>query len=131
MSEVQAELRYTREHEWLRLEADGSVTIGITDHAQAALGELVYVELPEVGTRYADNEACAVVESVKAASDVYAPLAGAITATNEALADTPELVNSSPYDEGWLLSLQPDDPGVLETMMDAATYQQFVAELED
>jgi len=131
MSEVHAELRYTREHEWLRQESDGSVTIGITDHAQAALGELVYVELPEPGTQYANNEACAVVESVKAASDVYAPLAGEITAVNPALADTPELVNSSPYAEGWVLTLRPDDPGVLATMMDAAAYQQFVAELED
>jgi glycine cleavage system H protein len=130
MSEVQAELRYTRDHEWLRLEADGSVTLGITDHAQAALGELVYVELPDIGTQYASHEACAVVESVKAASDVYAPLAGAVTATNLALADTPELVNSSPYGEGWVLSLRPDDPAVLATMMDAAAYHQFVAELE-
>lgn len=131
MSEVQADLKYTREHEWLRPEADGSVTIGITDHAQAALGELVFVELPDTGRKCSADEACAVVESVKAASDVYAPLAGEIVATNEALAETPELINSSPYGAGWVLTLRPDDPAALDEMLDAAAYQQFVAELED
>lgn len=131
MSEVHAELKYTREHEWLRPEPDGSITIGITDHAQAALGELVYVELPDIGTQCGLNEACAVVESVKAASDVYAPIAGEITATNQTLADSPELVNSSPYSEGWVLTLRPEDSAALDTLMDAAAYQQFVAELED
>lgn len=131
MTEVRGELVYTPEHEWLRREEDGSVTVGITDHAQAALGELVFVELPEVGAHYSENEACAVVESVKAASDVYSPLSGEIAAVNDALEDAPELVNTSAYDEGWVLTIRPDDVSVLDGMMDANAYEAFVAELED
>lgn len=131
MSEVPAQLLYTEEHEWLRLEDDGEVTVGITDHAQAALGELVFVEVPENGNEYAAGEACAVVESVKAASDVYSPLAGEITQVNEALADEPELVNNSPYDDGWVFRVRPADATVLDDMMDAEAYERFLAELED
>jgi glycine cleavage system H protein len=131
MSEVPENLRYTREHEWLRLDDDGHVTLGITDHAQQALGELVYVELPETGQEIGAGDACAVVESVKAASDVYSALAGTVTATNEALADAPEQVNASPYGEGWLIKLQPADPQVLEELMDADAYTRFVAEAGD
>lgn len=131
MSEVPAQLLYTEEHEWLRLEDDGDVTVGITDHAQAALGELVFVEVPENGSEYGSGDACAVVESVKAASDVYSPLAGLVTEVNSALADEPELVNSSPYEDGWIFRIRPDDATVLDAMMDADAYERFVAELED
>ena len=131
MSEVPAQLLYTEEHEWLRLEDDGDVTVGITDHAQAALGELVFVETPENGNDYQAGDACAVVESVKAASDVYSPLEGQVTQVNEALADEPELVNNSPYEEGWVFRMRPADATVLDGMMDAEAYERFVAELED
>lgn len=131
MSEVPAQLLYTEEHEWLRLEDDGDVTVGITDHAQAALGELVFVEVPENGSDYGAGDACAVVESVKAASDVYSPLAGLVTEVNPALADEPELVNNSPYEDGWIFRIRPDDATVLDGMMDADAYERFIAELED
>lgn len=131
MSEVPAQLLYTEEHEWLRLEDDGDVTVGITDHAQAALGELVFVEVPENDNDYNTGDACAVVESVKAASDVYCPLAGTVTRVNDALADEPELVNGSPYDDGWVFRIRPADATVLDGMMDAEAYERFLAELED
>ncbi len=130
MSEIPENLKFTRDHEWLRLEDDGSVTVGITDHAQEALGELVYVELPEPGTDCAAGETCAVVESVKAASDVYAPVGGQVTAVNDVLADEPERVNGSPYEDGWLLRLQPEQPAALDELLDADAYQQCVAESE-
>ncbi|GAB4347852.1 MAG: glycine cleavage system protein GcvH [Immundisolibacter sp.] len=107
MSQVPDTLRYTRSHEWLRQEADGSITVGITDHAQAQLGDLVYVELPAVGDALEAGAACAVVESVKAAADVYAPLDGTVVAVNAALSDAPEQVNQDPYGDGWLLRLAP------------------------
>lgn len=131
MTEVPDNLKYTSDHEWLRLEDDGTVTLGITEHAQQALGELVYVELPEADRELEPGEACAVVESVKAASDVYSPLAGVVTAANDALAETPELVNDSPYADGWLLQLRPADPQTLEELMDADAYSRFLAESED
>jgi glycine cleavage system H protein len=131
MSEVPDNLKYTRDHEWLRLEDDGNVTLGITDHAQQALGELVYVELPDAGRALNAGEACAVVESVKAASDVYSPLAAEITATNDALAATPELVKESPYDDGWLVKLHPVEPQALDELMEADAYTRFVAEAAD
>ncbi|UCG72611.1 MAG: glycine cleavage system protein GcvH [Chromatiales bacterium] len=131
MTEVPENLKYTSDHEWLRLEDDGTVTLGITEHAQQALGELVYVELPEADRELEPGEACAVVESVKAASDVYSPLAGVVAAANDALADTPELVNDSPYADGWLLQLRPADPQTLEELMDADAYTRFLAESED
>lgn len=131
MSEVPDNLKYTTDHEWLRLEDDGTVTLGITDHAQQALGELVYVELPEAGRELATGDACAVVESVKAASDVYSPMAGEVITVNDALADTPELVNDGPYADGWLVILRPANPQALDDLMDADAYTRFVAESED
>jgi glycine cleavage system H protein len=131
MSEVPDSFLYTKDHEWLNLDDDGTVTVGITDHAQEALGELVFVEVPEEGATFGSGDACAVVESVKAASDIYCPITGAITAVNEALADEPELVNSSPYEGGWVFKIRPDDATVLDQFMDAEAYEHFLAELED
>ena len=127
MSNVPADLRYTRSHEWVRGLADGTVEIGITDHAQHALGDLVFVEVPEAGRTVKADEPCAVVESVKAASDVYAPLAGEITAGNPELAAEPEAVNADPYGQGWLMRLKPA-PGALAgaALLSAAEYQQLL-----
>lgn len=125
MSAVPGELKYTKDHEWVRQESDGSVVIGITDHAQHQLGELVYVELPEAGRAVKAGEVCAVVESVKAASDVYAPIPGVVSGINEALAAESGLVNTSPYAEGWLFRMQPA-PGGLAGLLDAAAYQQLI-----
>ncbi|GMW07562.1 MAG: glycine cleavage system H protein [Nevskiales bacterium] len=125
MGALPGNLKYTKDHEWIRPEADGSVVVGITDHAQQQLGELVFVELPEPGRAVAAAQACAVVESVKAASDVYAPLAGTVIAANEALAAEPGLVNSSPYEQGWLFRLQTANAG-LEGLLDAAAYQRLL-----
>lgn len=122
MSNTPAELRYAASHEWARLEQDGSVTVGITDHAQEALGDVVFVELPEVGKQLGAGEQAGVVESVKAASDIYAPLAGTVIAVNEALADVPESVNGDPYG-AWFFRLQPVDAGDLAQLLDAAAYQ--------
>ena len=130
MSETPENLRYSQDHEWVRIEDDGSVVVGITDHAQEALGELVYVEVPEQEGDLVKGDACAVVESVKAASDVYAPVSGTLAATNDAVSDTPELVNSSPYEEGWLLRLHPADPAEVDELMDADAYSQYLAESE-
>jgi glycine cleavage system H protein len=126
MSEAPDDLRYSKSHEWLRSNADGTVTVGITDHAQDQLGDLVYVEVPEAGRQLAAGDACAVVESVKAASDVYAPIAGTVVAGNAALADAPEVVNTDPYGEGWLLKLTPADAAALNGLMNAGEYQAFV-----
>jgi glycine cleavage system H protein len=126
MSDIPANLHYTREHEWVRTEADGTVVVGISDHAQAQLGELVYVELPEVGRRVEAGAALAVVESTKAASDVYAPASGRVVAVNAALTASPELVNGSPYGDGWLVRLQPDAPAA--GLLDATAYSQLVAD---
>lgn len=131
MSEVPDSYFYTKDHEWLKLEDDGLVTVGITDHAQEALGELVFVEVPEQGASFSAGDACAVVESVKAASDIYCPIAGEVSGANEALADEPELINSSPYEGGWIYRLRPQDATVLDELMDAEAYQRFLAELED
>ncbi|MGE5169843.1 MAG: glycine cleavage system protein GcvH [Rudaea sp.] len=120
-------LKYADTHEWMRAESDGSVTIGITDHAQAALGDLVYVELPKPGRTVAAGEACAVVESVKAASDVYAPIAGEIVAGNDVLSASPEAVNEDAYG-AWLFRVRPSDPGALAKFMDASAYRQLIAE---
>ena len=117
-----SDLRYTSSHEWLRLEADGTATVGITFHAQDALGELVYVELPEVGRRLAQGESCVVVESTKAASDVYAPVAGEVLAINPALAEAPQTVNESPYGDGWLFRMRPSDPSQIDALLDAGGY---------
>jgi glycine cleavage system H protein len=122
MSNVPKQLQYTMEHEWVRREGDGSVVIGITDHAQQQLGELVYVELPEAGRTLKPGDALAVVESTKAASDVYAPLAGAVVSVNPALTSQPELVNTDPYGAGWLVRLQPADAVAPAELIDAAAY---------
>ena len=121
------DLKYTESHEWIRRESDGTVTIGITDHAQAALGDLVYVELPKADRIVAAGEACAIVESVKAASDVYAPVAGTIVAGNDKLSGAPEAVNENAYD-AWLFKLKPTDAADLDRFMDAAGYERLIAE---
>lgn len=126
MSNVPAELKYASSHEWVRSNGDGTVTVGISDHAQQQLGDLVYVEVPETGRTLDAAEACAVVESVKAASDVYSPVAGEVTAVNEALADAPELINQDPYGEGWLFKLRTDAD--LDDLLDAPSYEQSIAE---
>jgi len=124
---VPAELHYAESHEWLRLDADGTATVGITDHAQAALGDLVYIELPTVGRIVASGEACAVVESVKAASDVNAPIAGEILAVNEDVARAPETVNEDAY-AAWLFKVKPADAGAARDLLDAAAYQKIIGE---
>ncbi|MEE8196462.1 MAG: glycine cleavage system protein GcvH [Acidiferrobacterales bacterium] len=128
MSQTPENLKYAKTHEWARLEDDGTITVGISDHAQELLGDLVFMELPEAGTSVSAGKECAVVESVKAASDVYAPVSGEITETNAALADSPEIVNSDPYGEGWLFRIKPSDAGELDLMLDAKAYQQAAAE---
>lgn len=131
MSEIPQDLKYTKEHEWVREKDDGNVEVGITDHAQMALGDLVYVELPDVDSKVASGDAFAVVESVKAASDVYLPLSGTFVEVNAALVDSPELVNSDPYGDGWLIRFRPDTPSELDELLSGDDYQRFVAELED
>jgi glycine cleavage system H protein len=125
MSNAPNELKYTKTHEWIRTEADGSVTVGITDHAQELLGDMVFIELPETGTNFTPGNECAVVESVKAASDIYCPINGEITEINEQLADTPEIINQAPYGDGWLFRLKPEDTGEINDLMDADTYIKF------
>ncbi|MEH6633869.1 MAG: glycine cleavage system protein GcvH [Halioglobus sp.] len=125
MSQTPSELRYASSHEWARLEEDGTVTIGITDHAQEALGDVVFVELPDVGTVLAAADDAGVVESVKAASDIYAPISGEVIALNERLEDEPEAVNSDAYNDGWFFKLQPADTSELEAMLSAEEYLQL------
>lgn len=122
MSHSPEELRYAKTHEWVRAEEDGSMTVGITDHAQEALGDVVYVELPSLGDTLAAADQAGVVESVKAASDIYAPVSGTVIELNDALADTPELINSEPYNEGWFYRLQPSDPEELQGLLSAEEY---------
>ena len=119
---IPAELRYTSSHEWLRRESDGTIAIGITDHAQSQLGDLVFVELPEVGAHYAADKEIAVVESVKAAADVYAPIAGTVTEINQDAADAPESVNADAY-AAWLFKMTPDNLADVDALLDAAAYQ--------
>lgn len=128
MSNVPEELKYTKSHEWVRREADGTVTVGITEHAQELLGDMVFVELPETGRALAAEEDCAVVESVKAASDVYAPIDGEVTEVNSALEDSPEIVNQDPYGDGWLFRMKPADESEIDGLLDAAGYAAVVAE---
>jgi glycine cleavage system H protein len=127
MSMTPADLRYTKSHEWLRTLPDGSIEIGITDHAQQTLGDLVFVEVPEARRVLAAGDACAVVESVKAASDVYSPIAGEVTAGNELLATQPELVNRDPYGQGWILRIKPAAGGAGAALLDADGYNAEVA----
>lgn len=124
---IPANLRYTSSHEWIRKEADGMLTVGITDHAQAALGDLVFIELPKPGRKLAAGEACAVVESVKAASDVYAPAAGTVSAVNDEVAKAPEKVNADAY-AAWLFRLQPEQATAVDALLDARGYQSVIAE---
>lgn len=122
MSNTPSELKYASSHEWARLEDDGTVTVGITDHAQEALGDVVFVEVPDVGVSLAAGDDAGVVESVKAASDIYAPVGGEVVAVNELLEDEPETVNSDPYDDGWFYRLKPSDADELENLLNAEDY---------
>ena len=126
MSEIRKELRYLSSHEWARLEEDGTVTIGITDHAQEALGDVVYVEVPEIGSTVSIGEETGVVESVKAASDIYTLVSGTVVAINDVLQEAPETVNSSPYDDGWFFRVQPDDLDGLDNAMSADDYRELL-----
>ncbi|MEO0442239.1 MAG: glycine cleavage system protein GcvH [Pseudomonadota bacterium] len=128
MSEIRTELKYLSSHEWARVEEDGTVTVGITDHAQASLGDVVYVECPELGSTVTAGEQAGVVESVKAASDIYSPISGEVIAINEALEDAPETVNDSAYDDGWFFKVQPDQLAELDNAMDSEAYEE---QLED
>ena len=128
MSNIPADLKYLDSHEWARVESDGTITIGISDHAQGALGDLVFVEVPEVGKSLSKGGAAAVVESVKAASDVYSPLSGEVVAANDALSGSPELVNSDPYGAGWLFKIKPSNNSELQQLLDAKSYEKVVAD---
>lgn len=127
MSNVPGDLRYTKSHEWVRTLPDGSVEVGITDHAQNALGDLVFVEVPEAGRHVGAGDAFAVVESVKAASDVYSPVGGEVVTGNDALASQPELINQEPYGQGWIARLKPGSLAEVEGLLDAAAYEAFLA----
>lgn len=126
MSKIPADLKYTQSHEWIRVEADGTLTIGVSDHAQEALGDIVFLELPEAGRKLAAGEACAVIESVKAASDIYAPVAGEVIEANQAVVDAPESVNADAY-AAWLFKLKPDNAADVARLLDAAGYEAVVA----
>lgn len=126
MTNIPGELKYTKSHEWVNIEGD-TVTIGITEHAQDLMGDMVFIELPETGTSLQAGSDCAVVESVKAASDVYAPIDGDVTEVNDAIADSPELVNKDPFGEGWMFKMTVADKSQLESLMDAAAYEELVA----
>ncbi|EKE69926.1 glycine cleavage system protein GcvH [Gallaecimonas xiamenensis] len=128
MSNIPADLKYTSSHEWIRKESDGTYTIGITEHAQELLGDMVFVDLPEVGSSVNSGDEVAVVESVKAASDVYSPLTGEIVAVNEALEDAPETVNNEPYSDGWLFRVKATDLVELDELLDAEGYQNVIDE---
>ena len=125
MVEFSGDLHYAKSHEWMRIEDDGSVTVGISDHAQEALGDVVFVELPELQMVIAAGDEAGVVESVKAASDIYAPISGTVIAVNELLDDAPETVNTSPYIDGWFFKLQPDNLGDVQNLMDVNAYETF------
>jgi len=126
MSNVPVELKYTKDHEWVRVMDDGNLMIGITEHAQDLLGDMVFIETPEAGSKFEAGQSCAVAESVKAASDVYCPIAGEVIEGNEALADAPETVNSDPFGDGWLFKVKPDDASSIDELMDADDYQEFL-----
>lgn len=130
MSNTPQELRYAKSHEWLRDEGDGTVTIGITEHAQELLGDLVFIDLPEVGTKFEAGADCAVVESVKAASDVYSPVGGEVVAVNPLLDGSPEIVNADAYGDGWMFKLKVDDSGEIAALLDADAYTALLAEEE-
>ncbi len=126
MSEIPTELKFTSEHEWVRVEDDGALVVGITDYAQEQLGDLVFVETPEAGASFVAGDVCAVVESVKAASDIYAPVAGDVVSVNEALQDSPELISDDPYGAGWLFRMTPEDPAEWEDLLDSDQYGELL-----
>lgn len=126
MSDIPTDLKYRESHEWVRLEEGEGAVIGISDHAQAELGDMVFVELPEPGMSYSQGDACAVVESVKAASDIYAPLSGEVVEVNESLEDDPGLVNTDPYGDGWLFRIEPSDESEIDGLMDADEYSDTI-----
>jgi glycine cleavage system H protein len=128
MSSIPSDLKYLDSHEWARAESDGTITVGISDHAQGALGDLVFVEVPEVGKSLKKGSAAAVVESVKAASDVYSPISGEVVAANETLGSAPELVNQDPYGQGWLFKVKPTNKDELTQLLDAKAYGKVVEE---
>jgi glycine cleavage system H protein len=128
MNELPNDLKYANSHEWIRNEGDGTATIGITDHAQELLGDLVYIELPEINTVVSAANECAVVESVKAASDIYSPVSGEVIAVNDDLSDSPETVNQSPFGEGWIFRVRMSDPTELDNLLDANGYQAMLDE---
>ncbi|SQH75326.1 glycine cleavage complex lipoylprotein [Shewanella benthica] len=128
MSNIPTELRYASSHEWIRKEEDGSYTVGISEHAQELLGDMVFIELPDIGDTVTAGEDCAVAESVKAASDIYAPISGEVLAINEALEDSPELVNSDAFGDGWFFRVMPSDTAEIENLLDAEGYQAVIDE---
>jgi len=128
LSKFPEDLKYTSSHEWVKIDDDGTVTVGITDHAQHALGDIVFVDLPEPGSQVSARDEVAVVESVKAASDIYAPVSGEIIAINDKLVDAPETVNSAPYDEGWFFKIQPDNDTELDELLDVDGYKEVCDE---
>lgn len=128
MSNIPTELRYTESHEWVRRNDDGTLTIGITDHAQHLLGDIVFVETPETEDTFSAGDDCAVIESVKAASDVYCPIDGEVVEGNEALGDTPEIINNDPYGDGWIFKIKPEDEGAYDELMDSDAYSEVIAE---
>jgi len=128
MSDIPSEFRYAETHEWAEMLEDGTVRIGVSDHAQEQLGDLVFVELPEEGSEVTKGEACAVVESVKAASDIYAPITGEVVSVNDSLVDAPETVNNDPYIDGWLFTVRPSDEKELDELMDAEAYAEHIDE---
>ena len=123
MADIPSNLKFLESHEWARAEEDGTVTVGISDHAQELLGDIVFVELPEVGKEISQSADVAIVESVKAASDVYSPISGEVTEVNEALNDNPEIINASPYEEGWFFKIKPQDISEMEKLLDAGAYE--------
>jgi glycine cleavage system H protein len=125
---IPTELRYTKSHEWIRRNDDGTLTIGITDHAQHLLGDLVFVETPEVEDTFAAGDDCAVIESVKAASDVYCPIDGEVIESNEVLGETPETINHDAFGDGWIFKLKPEDDGAFDELMDSDAYAELIAE---
>ena len=127
MSNIPKDLKYTKSHEWIKPNADGSVTVGITHHAQDLMGDMVFVDLPQAGTQVTSGKECGVVESVKAASDVYAPVSGEIVEANAALADSPETVNKDPYGSGWMFRLKPANKAEVDALLDAKAYEALVA----
>ena len=130
MSQTPSELKYATSHEWARLEEDGTITVGISDHAQDALGDVVFVELPEVGVSISAGDSVAVIESVKAASDTYAPVSGEIIEINEELEDSPERINDDPYGDGWMYRVKMEDPGEANDLLDADSYSESIVDDE-